>query len=272
MTRRRRGVAAAVVLFAGLGCGPAWQQRQNDREIERATEAVAAARDDAQRAQAHAARGRAYSEKARYSRAFKLISLEDYGRLFDLAIADHERAIALSPADATLYLSRGRTYYDRAALEDGADPKTRGWFASAEADFTRALARDARSADAFDMRGLVYTAVGEEDAAIADFAAEMTIDPRSGRLRLAEALCRRASGHQRAGRHDAAIADYEKAIEFEIPGDSCECQPESPLAWEYLEKKQYDRSWEVVRQARSKHRWIAPELLDRLKKESGRDR
>jgi tetratricopeptide (TPR) repeat protein len=265
-------VAAAAVLLAGLGCGPAWQQRQYDREIERATQAVAAARDDAQRAQAHARRGRAYSEKARYSRTFKLVSLEDYGRLFDLAIRDHERAIALSPADATLYLSRGRTYYDRAALENEADPKTRAWFASAEADFTQALAREPRSADALDMRGLVYTAVGEEDRAIADFAAEMTVEPRLGRLRLAEAHCRRASSHQRAGRHDAAIADYTKAIELEIPGDSCECQPESPLAWEYLEKRQYDRGWEVVRQARSANRWIAPELLERLKKESGRDR
>jgi tetratricopeptide (TPR) repeat protein len=119
------------------------------------------------------------------------------------------------------------------------------------------------------MRGLVYTALGDEDRAIADFAAEMTIEPRLGRLRLAEAHCLRASGHQRAGRHDAAIVDYQKAIEFEIPGDSCECQPESPLAWEFLEKKQYDRSWEVVRQARSRHRWIAPELLERLEKESG---
>ena len=131
----------------------------------------------------HAARGRAYSEKARYSRAFKLISLEDYGRLFDLAIKDHERAIALSPADATLYLSRGRTYYDRAVLENGADPKTRVWFTSAQADFCLAIPADG-SDDCQWQGGLTTMSAKRSRRASVSFgsalSAEMLIAPLGG--------------------------------------------------------------------------------------------
>jgi len=148
--------ASALLLFGGCGWGgPAYWQGKYDHDIEESTRAIATARDDTLRAQGHAARGRAYSEKARYSRSFKLISSEEYGRLFDLAVEDHDQAVALSPGDSPLYLSRGRTYYDRAVLEDRADPRTRARFDLAKADFTRAIERDGRNGEAFDMRGLV---------------------------------------------------------------------------------------------------------------------
>ncbi len=63
-----------------------------------------------------------------------------------------------------------------------------------------------------------------------------------------------------------------RAIALHAPADGSECQLESPLAFEYLEKKRYDESWEVVRKARGEGRWIQPELLDRPKKESRQDR
>ena len=61
-----------------------------ERDIKHATRAIEAARDDAQRAAGYAQRGRAYSEKARYSRSFKLIPADEYGRLFGLAVRDHD--------------------------------------------------------------------------------------------------------------------------------------------------------------------------------------
>jgi tetratricopeptide (TPR) repeat protein len=283
-TRRRGGLertrsrirpwcASAVLLFGACGGGwPAYRQSQYDHDIEESTRAIAAAQDDNQRAQGHAARGRAYSEKARYSRSFKLISSEEYGRLFDLAIKDHDQAVALSPGDTQLYFSRGRTHYDRAALEDGADPRTKARFDLAKADFSRAIEKDGRNAQAFDMRGLVHTQAGESDQAISDFTQEMKIDPRLGALRLAEAHCQRGSALQRANKYDPAIGDYERAMEFGPPADGCECQPESPLAWLYLETGQYDKSWGIVHKAQSSGRWIAPDVLEQLKKASGRDR
>jgi len=47
-----------------------------DRDIRSATRAIESTRDNARRALAYAKRGSAYSEKARYSKAFKLISAD----------------------------------------------------------------------------------------------------------------------------------------------------------------------------------------------------
>jgi tetratricopeptide (TPR) repeat protein len=82
---------------------------------------------------------------------------------------------------------------------------------------------------------------------------------------LAEAYCERGAVNQKESNYDAAIADYEKSIEFRTGGGGCECQPESPLAWFYLEKHQYDKSWDVVKRAKASRRWIAPEVIAQLK-------
>ena len=37
------------------------------------------------------------------------------------------------------------------------------------------------------------------------------------------------------------------------------------------EGKQHDKAWEIVHKARKFKRWIAPELVERLKKDSGRN-
>jgi hypothetical protein len=106
-----RPLGALVWLLCGA-CGPMTQSQRLARynsNIENATKAIDTARDGGERAPRHAERGRAYSEKARYSRTFKLIADDEYGRLFDLAIKDHHRAVALVPDNAHVYLSRGRT-------------------------------------------------------------------------------------------------------------------------------------------------------------------
>lgn len=265
---------AATVLLLG-GCawgGSAYWLVKYDHEIKEGTQAIESARNDAQRARAYADRGRGYAEKARYSRSFKLISAGEYGRLFDLALKDHDQAVALAPGDAQVYLSRGLTLYGGAVLEDQADPKTSALFEAAKADFTRAIERDAGNEQAFDMRGLVHSATGDHDRAIADFAEVMRINPRLGKLRLAEAYCVRGSFHQREKAYDLAIADYERAIGLDAPSDGCGCQPDAPLAWIYCDRGQYNQSWEVVQRAQRAKRWIPPELIERLKKASGRSR
>jgi tetratricopeptide (TPR) repeat protein len=249
-------------------CGSTWRSwylASNAKDIAKATKAIETARDDGERARAYSDRGRGYSERARYSKVFKLIADDEYGRLFDLAIRDHEQAVSLAPESSDAYLDRGLTYYDRAALEDLSGPEARAHFASAESDFAAAIERNGRKARALDMRGLIYTVRGDQDRAIADFTRVMAIDSHLGKLRLAEAYCERGSTLQKAGNYDAAIADYEKAIEFRTGGGGCDCQPESPLAWIYYETKQYDKSWEVVKRAKESRRWIAPEVLEQLK-------
>jgi tetratricopeptide (TPR) repeat protein len=117
--------------------GPAMFLGARDREISESTQAVQSARNDAQRAEAYSKRGMAYSEKARYSRAFKLIPAEEYERLFDLAVKDHDEAVRLNPDSAEVYFNRGQAYYDRGSLDlmDHKDGKP--WFDLAAANSRR---------------------------------------------------------------------------------------------------------------------------------------
>ncbi len=154
-----------------------------DRDISSATKAIESAPDNARRSEAFAKRGSAYSEKARYSKAFKLISADEYDRLFGLAVKDHDQAIALDPS-AEAYYTRGATYYDRAELEAvvdghlmGSEADRRAWFEPATADFKKAIEKDARLYLAWDRLGLIHETTGEIDEAISDYSQEMALNP-----------------------------------------------------------------------------------------------
>lgn len=269
-------LSASVVLFLA-GCGRSWYLNGYERDIGNSTQEIASARDDAHRAAAYTKRGSAYAEKARYSRAFKLIAPEEYARLFGLAIQDHDQAIALDPASAEAYYGRGEAYYTRADLEtvvDGklvaSDAERKAWFAPAAADFTKAVEKDSRNSQAWDMLGVTHETMGELDQAISDYSQELALNPKLGRLRLADAYCARGGSDQKEKKRDAAIADYEKAIDTGASADGCSCDPYNPLLVLYTRDRQYDQGWEVVHKARGSRKWIEPEFLDRLKKESGR--
>ncbi len=248
-----------------------------ERDISSSTRAIESARDDTHRAAAYSERGSAYSEKARYSRAFKLVSTEEYERLFGLAIKDHERAIALDPTSTQAYHNRGQAYYDRAVLETvvngapvGTDAARKAWFAPAAADFQKAIEQDSRHYESWDMLGLTHESAGELDQAINDYAHEMALNPL-GKMRLAEAYCVRGGYHQREKQIAAAIADYEKSVDAGASADGCSCDPYNPLVGLYAESRRYDESWAVAGKALKAGKWVAPDLLDTLKKESGRN-
>ena len=203
-------------------------------------------------------------------------AVREYERLFGLAIKDHEQAVALDSSSAEVYYSRGQTYYDRAALEVvvngqlvGTDAGRKAWFAPAVADFKKAIERDGRHSQAWDMLGLSHETTGELDEAVKEYTQELALNPKLGRLRLADAYCERAGARQKE-KEVAAIADYQKSIEAGTGADGCSCDPYNPLLGLYTQDRRYDEAWEIVHQARNSKKWIAPELLDRLKKESGR--
>jgi tetratricopeptide (TPR) repeat protein len=246
------------------------------RDINSATRSIEAARDDAHRAAAYTKRGEAYSEKARYSRAFKLIPSDEYARLFALAIKDHDQAIALDPSSAGAYCSRGQAYYDRAVLEVvvngmrvGDKATWEGWFAPAIADFRTATVKDARRDEAWDKIGLSYETMGEFDEAIDAYTHEKALN-RLGKARLADAYCERGGADQKEKKHAAAIADYEESIVNGASADGCSCDPYNPLVALYADDLQYDQGWKAVHTALAARKWIAPELLERLVRESGR--
>jgi len=270
----------ASVLLSLAGCNRiarSWYLSSYDRDISSATKAIESARDNAHRAEAYAKRGSAYSEKARYSRAFKLISADEYDRMFGLAVKDHDQALVLDPARAEAYYTRGQTYYDRAVLETVVDGRLVGneatrkaWFDPATADFKKAVEKDGRLYLAWDRLGLIHETTGELDQAISDYTQEMALNPL-GRTRLADAYCTRGgSSNPKEKKYDAAISDFEKSIDLGATADGCSCDPYNPLLALYTEGQRYDRAWGVVDKARTSGKWIAPESLDRLKKESGR--
>ena len=239
-----------------------------DREISKATQALASARNDSQRAAAYAQRGSAIGEKARYSRAFRLISGAEHARLLDLALTDHARAIALAPGNAEMYYLRGCTSYSQTTLtpmvpEDA--PRVPARLASAKADFSKAIELDPRHAQAYEFRGLTDEGAGDWDQAIADYTQLAALQPKS-RYRLADGYCGRGSFYLKEKRPDLAAADLEKSIEIGSFTDGCQCEPYNSLLAIYLfEKPDLEKARAVVRRAQAASQWIAPEYLEKLK-------
>ena len=264
----------SVLLLVGCSVlGPASFLSARDSEVKEATHAIETARDDAQRAKAYSARGTAYSEKARFSRILKLIPNDEYERLFNLAIKDHNQAVALAPANAEVYFNRAQAYYDRGGGDlvfhkDG----SKSWFDSAALDFEKAVKMDPKNSLAFDRLGLAYEQGGEADKAIQAYTQEMALDRRLGRHRLATAYCYIGFEHQQHNELVAAAAAYQKSTDFGIADDkSCPYDPfGNSVAIFTTETREYDKAWDMVHRALKEGHLIAPELILRLKKESGR--
>ncbi len=247
-------------------------------EIQDATRALATARDDGERAKAYSARGTAYSEKARYGRITKRIANDEYERLFDLAIKDHNQAVALNPGSPEVYFNRGHAYYDRGSqdLIYNTEPwivasTTKSWLDAAASDFEKAAEKDPKKDMAFDLLGLAREQAGEEDEAVRAYTQEMALNPL-GKQRLADAYCFFGFRHQQQQQYAAAAAAYQKSIEFGRADDkSCPYEPFASMVGIYVnETREYDKAWEGVHRAWKAYRPIPPELIERLKKESGR--
>jgi hypothetical protein len=100
----------------------------------------------------------------------------------------------------------------------------------------------------------------------------MALDRRLGKSRLATAYCYIGFQHQQQQELDAAAAAYQKSTEFGIADDkSCPYDPfGNSIAIFTTETHEYDKAWELVHRALKMGRVVAPELLVRLQKESGR--
>jgi tetratricopeptide (TPR) repeat protein len=256
--------AAALLVGGFMGMGHRWYLSRSDGEIRRAGQAIAASTNTIQRSAAYADRADAYADKARYSRVMKLIADEEYSRLFDLALQDYNQAIALDTDNAEMYYRRGNAYYSRAGLDMIYAPYTSVFLAPAKADFSRAVEKNPKNANAFDMLGLTEGSMGDWTQAIADFEQETALDPRQ-RFRLSDAYCNRGSRYPKE-KYDLAISDLNRAIEIRATSDPCECEPYNPLLAIYLKQtRDYDKARELAALAQRSGKWIAPENLEQLK-------
>jgi tetratricopeptide (TPR) repeat protein len=264
------GLVLIASLLALVGCADFLASRDND--IRESNRAIEKARDDNQRAKAYSARGAAYSEKARYSRITKRVSDAEYERLFAFAIKDHNQAVALNPGDAEVYFNRGQAYYDRGEGDLVENKGGKSWFDAAAANFEKVIEKDPTNSRAFDMLGLAYEQNSQPDKAIQAYTREMALDRRLAKSRLATAYCYIGFQHQQQQELGVAAAAYQKSTEFGIADDkSCPYDPfGNSIEIFTTETHEYDKAWEMVYRALKMGRMVAPELLVRLQKESGR--
>jgi tetratricopeptide (TPR) repeat protein len=256
----------AVLAFSGCDMVKVYQE-----QIDDASRALEAAKNDAERAAALSERGRAYSNKGRLSYVRKQIDRTEYLRLFALAIEDHDRAVALASGDGPVYLDRGLSYYDRAALVEDLDTDHAPWFDAARTNFSMAVQKAPDLATAHDYLGLVNEQTGRVDEAIANYTHVMSLDPRLGRSRLTDLYCNQGQAHMGAKNFDLAAADFEKSIAFNGPTDGCSCEPYDPLAYIYIDATaQYDKGWDLVHRAQGSGHRISSEYVERLERASGR--
>ena len=264
------GLVSIASFLACIGCADFLASREND--IRESNQAIEKARDDDQRAKAYSSRGVAYSEKARYSRITKRVSNAEYEGLFAFAIKDHNQAVALNPGNAEVYFNRGQAYYDRGAGDLVENKDGKSWFDAAAANFEKVIEKDPKNSRAFDMLGLTYEQNSQPDKAIQAYTREMALDRRLGKSRLATAYCYIGFQHQQQQELGAAAAAYQKSTEFGIADDkSCPYDPfGNSIAIFTTETHEYDKAWEMVHRGLKMGRLVAPELLVRLQKESGR--
>jgi tetratricopeptide (TPR) repeat protein len=262
---------AGTVLLAGctrlVRMYQSWEMSRYDDEIRRAGQAIAASGNATQRSAAYADRADAYAEKARYARLMKLIAIEEYSKLFDLALQDYNQAIALDPDNAEIYYRRGNAYYSHASLDMIYAPYTSAFLSPARDDFSRVVEKNPKNAQALDMLGLTDGSMGDWTQAIADFEQEAALNPKMS-FRVSDAYCNRGS-HYAKEKYDQAISDLNRTIQMRAASDPCECEPYNPLLAIYLNQtREYDKARDVVALAQRSKKWIAPEYLEQLKASS----
>ena len=140
------------------------------------------------------------------SQANQTISAETYFRrgyacydlgLYDLAIANYDKAIQLEPDYTDAYINRGIA-------------KIRlGQHFAAISDYDKAIQRKPDHAEAYYNRGVAKGALSEYFAAISDFDKAIQLKPD-----YANAYYNRGLARGSLGQHFAAISDYDKAIQL----------------------------------------------------------
>ncbi len=247
------------------------------RQIDDGARAIETGNTDAARAAGHLQRGRAYAEIARYRHVMKSIGAADYIRLYQSAMLDLDIAVRLAPDNPETFIARGQTYFEHSwtAMENRFEPEdaAKTWLARAKADFTAVIDRDAGNETALDYRGMTNERLRDYAAAIGDYTRLAGVNARLGTMRLADVFCLRGTTWIGQKQYDKAVADLEQSIALGANIDGCDCDPYSSLLWTYVEGLgDFDKSWALVHSAQGNHRWLMPELVEKLKVASSRDR
>ena len=167
----------------------------------------------------------------------------------ETAIGHYTRALALNPDSVDSYFNRANSFQ---ALGD-AD--------RALADYSRAIEMKPAYAEAYNNRGNLSAAKGQYDRALGDFSRAISL--RAG---YAEALANRAHAYQAMGSYREAIQDYDAAIAAK-PGFAAAYHDRAAA---FYQARDYARAWEDLRVCRRLGLTPNPELVRRLKTDSGK--
>jgi tetratricopeptide (TPR) repeat protein len=119
---------------------------------------------------------------------------------YSAAIGQYDEAIRLAPRDSAAVLSRAEAYTQ---IE---------MYAQARVDFDRAIAlglrRDTDRFAVYFGRGYANIRLGDDVAAVRDFDAALSLQPR-----MVNALVWRGYARERLGQRQQALADYELALQ-----------------------------------------------------------
>jgi tetratricopeptide (TPR) repeat protein len=121
---------------------------------------------------------------------------------------------------------------------------------------------EAASADTYFSRGIDFRKIGMLKEAIAEFTKAIEINPK-----YAEAYYNRGLAYFLASQPDQAISDYTKAIEI----DPKHAGAYANRGVTYYYKGEYDKAWDDVHKAQGLGAPMDPEILDKLRKASGRE-
>ena len=170
-------------------------------------------------------------------RANALIGMKQYDR----AIADCNKAMAISPKNRFAYLSRARAFHEEGndieAVEDlsvilktkpqhSSDLNMRAWFETSLGDFNKALddvnqalKLDPSSYDALDTRGVIYFCLKQPDRALPDLERAIALKPEEG-----ASYYHRSLIYQKGGKSEQAKQDLEKANQLKYVPEHWEGQ------------------------------------------------
>ena len=169
---------------------------------------------------------------------------------FEDALRDYGRAIELKPDYPHARYNRGNAYATLRRFDD------------AIRDYTRAIELKPDYTEACAARGNAYAALGRFDHAVRDYTRVIRLQP--GR---ADAYTNRGNAHCLLGQFDRAIRDYDRAIRV----NRTYAPTYSNRAQAHLGRGAYDKAWADVDACRRLGGTVPPQLLEELKKASGRD-